>query len=181
MNLAIGDSTYHVDRILLCFLMQFCWTMVVNLGSICDNKAKKDVFGMTGLSLIPLPIILALFGDWFAVLMFVIPAAIACGVALRARRWVGFPFTLATIGCFCLLALGLSVIGYRTGNVGITVLSVAALFIFPAGLASDKSFRNRVEELPRRAYRPSYEYDDGGCGFGDDGGAWGRSRRSGGF
>ncbi len=176
MDLVIGNSTYHVDRILICFVMQFCWTMLVNIDSIMRFKGKKEVFVMTGISLVPVPIILALFGDFIGVAMFVIPAAIACGVVLKARQWVGFRFTMATVGCMCVFLMGLMLIAYKVNNINLLVLSAIVLAILPAGLLSDAAFRQRVEELPRRFFRSSDRYDDGSCRSGDDGGCdFGRS------
>lgn len=176
MELAIGNSTFYVDRILFGMMMQFCWTMLLNISAIFSGSGKKDIFVMTGVSLVPVPIILALFGDFVGVALLVVPALIACGVVFKARRWVGFAFAMSTVGCFSLLLLGALLVAYKTHNVPYMVIAAALLVIFPAGFLSDAAFRRRVESLPRRATRSSRGLDDGSCSFGDDGGfGFGRS------
>jgi hypothetical protein len=174
MEIAIGNSTFYLDRILFAVCMQICWTLTLSIGGIMTNR-KKDILIMSAISLMPLPILLALSGDFVGALIFVCSGAVGCGIALKNRQSVGATFAVTTMGSIGVFLAGMAIFFAKTGQLGSCMALLLTCALVPA-LSARSEFRQRINgELPRRAIRHSDEYDDGSCRFGDSGSGFGRS------
>lgn len=187
MEIAIGSSTFFVDRIVYGVCMQICWTLLLSIGGIM-SRSKRDIAIMSIVSLVAPPLVplLALFGDFVGAGIFIVSAAIGCGIAIKARDSVEAAFVSVTLCPAALLSAGLVLYGAKTGNMQFIVVGLAMCVLVPLGMLADGSIRRRVNgELPVRATYRSHAYDDGGCGFGggscDFGSGSSRFGRSGGF
>jgi len=172
MEIVIGHSTFYLDRIVYAVCMQICWTLTLSLWGILTTR-KKDILILSAASLIGLPILLALSGDFSGGLIFVVSSAAGCAIAMKNRQSVGATFAVTTMGSVCVFLAGMAIFFGKTGQFGFGVTVLLSSALVPA-LAASSEFRQRINgELPRQAVRHSDEFDDGSCRFGDCGSGFG--------
>jgi hypothetical protein len=151
-----------------------CWTLTLSIGGILSGQMKHILVAFAA-SLLPVPALLALAGDFSDALILFVAAAVGCGIALKHRQSVGATFALTTMGSASVLFACYAIFSAATGQPGHCFMGLLLCAMVPL-LITDGTFRRRINgELPRRVVADSEESDHGSCNFGESGSGFGRS------